>query len=103
MMNLNDEGGKASDGPSLFISFIWFKWFEVYLSNQIPNRRFFSTDKRFLCLGSWDHFDSNSPDRFLALMDMNEDPVDRPKYRCGVSSFKSDFLIKKFNSLNLIT
>jgi len=52
-----------------------------------------SLDKRFLCLGAWDHFDSNSPDKFLALMDMNEDPHDRPKYRCGVSILFFIFLI----------
>lgn len=54
-------------------------------------------DKRFLCLGSWDHFDSNSQDKFLALMDMNEDPVDRPKYRCGVSR---TFVLKFNNNKN---
>ena len=68
---------------------IWLRSFQMthfsLIIKLIEFLSLFPTDKRFLCLGSWDHFDSNSPDKFLALMDMNEDPVDRPKYRCGVS------------------
>lgn len=39
-------------------------------------------DIHFLCLGDWE---SASGDRYLALMDLREEPEARPKYRCGVS------------------
>lgn len=41
-----------------------------------------SIDIHFLCLGDWE---SHSGERYLALMDLREEPEARPKYRCGVS------------------
>ncbi|RWS26210.1 hypothetical protein B4U80_05905 [Leptotrombidium deliense] len=38
-------------------------------------------DTNFLCLGDWENY---SGDRYLALMDLREDPKSRPKYRCGM-------------------
>ncbi|RWS03145.1 hypothetical protein B4U79_08850, partial [Dinothrombium tinctorium] len=42
---------------------------------------FANMDTHFLCLGDWENF---SGDRYLALMDLREDPKSRPKYRCGM-------------------
>lgn len=38
-------------------------------------------DVSFLCLGDWE---GPNRDRYLALMDLREDPESRPKYRCGL-------------------
>ncbi len=35
-----------------------------------------------MCLGDWE---SPRGDRYIALMDLREEPEARPKYRCGVS------------------
>jgi hypothetical protein len=43
-------------------------------------------DIHFLCLGDWESH--NSGDRYLALMDLREEPEARPKYRCGVRKRK---------------
>lgn len=40
-------------------------------------------DINFLCLGDWDSSTPN--ERYIALMDIREDPETRPRYRCGVS------------------
>lgn len=41
-----------------------------------------TTDLNFLCLGDWE---GAAGDRYIALVDLREDPETRPKYRCGVS------------------
>ncbi|KAI2811489.1 hypothetical protein BLOT_002666 [Blomia tropicalis] len=38
-------------------------------------------DINFMCLGDWE---SPNGDRYLALMDIREEPEARPKYRCGL-------------------
>ncbi|KAH9389014.1 hypothetical protein TYRP_008366 [Tyrophagus putrescentiae] len=40
-----------------------------------------TTDVHFMCLGDWE---SPRGDRYIALMDLREEPEARPKYRCGL-------------------
>jgi hypothetical protein len=47
-------------------------------------------DIHFLCLGDWE---SHTGDRYLALMDLREEPEARPKYRCGVSAISSSSIV----------
>ncbi|CAG2112018.1 unnamed protein product, partial [Medioppia subpectinata] len=42
-------------------------------------------DIHFLCLGDWES-SAGSGERFLALMDLRDQPEARPKYRCGLYS-----------------
>ncbi|CAN8004115.1 unnamed protein product, partial [Ixodes hexagonus] len=39
-------------------------------------------DVSFMCLGDWEN--PRGGDRFLALMDLRQDPESRPRYRCGL-------------------
>lgn len=39
-------------------------------------------DVSFVCLGDWEN--PRGGDRFLALMDLRQDPESRPRYRCGL-------------------
>lgn len=47
----------------------------------------------FLCLGDWPALNG---DRYIALMDLRDEPEARPKYRCGVSGIYK-------NKINVIT
>ena len=46
-----------------------------------------NTDLNFLCLGDWDNPAASSfnGERYVALIDLRENPDNVPKYRCGVS------------------
>lgn len=71
----------AGTGYQCLRSFIFSPAMRFVVVNYCYNFGLFS-DIHFLCLGDWE---SHTGDRYLALMDLREEPEARPKYRCGVS------------------
>lgn len=61
------------------------------LSVKFRQCSFPNTDLNFLCLGDWENSVSYNGERYVALIDLRENPDNVPRYRCGVSAGASSF------------